>query len=103
MINIQSHDAVTTKRTNVTLAGIPSQQVPPISVFLQEVRMQVVAGDGVRIIAEFGVTQADAVPFANGLEERRQMFRTTRVRCALNITNPACTPRATALARSSTI
>lgn len=42
-VDLESRDAVAPKRPNVIPSGIPAQQVPPVSVLFQQIRMQVVA------------------------------------------------------------
>ena len=72
-------DAVTTERADALLAWIPAEQVPPVSVFLQQVRMQRIGVRDITFFTEFSVGESDFMMGANGLKQRPQMRRTRGV------------------------
>lgn len=76
LMHFDVDDTVTTERADALLAWIPAEQVPPVSVFLQQVWMQHIGVRDIAFFTEFSVGESDFMMGANGLKQRPQMRRT---------------------------
>lgn len=68
-------DSVATERTDVCFAWVPAQQIPTVSVLLQQVWMQSIDVLDVTFFTEFPVGECDFITCTNGLEKWPQMRR----------------------------